>query len=277
LVSILTPTFIKGGLVANPESIKRKWLNNLMEAHRSKKSSESLIRSIGELSEKEAYEVQFDLVQKLMDQKESIIGWKVGATSYPIMKQIGIDEPIFGHMIQTSDYTSSKEIKASDFCNLAVEAEIAFILNKALKGPGVTSADVFSSTAYITGAVELVDCRVTAWQPAITEAIADNSLHAGMILGPVMEKIEGLDLRLEGAVISKNGTLLASGCGIEALGNPINVVTWLANKLSEYDREIEAGNIILTGSLTNYFRVEPGDTMDVSFSNLGSIQFHIDK
>jgi 2-keto-4-pentenoate hydratase len=249
----------------------------LLKAYRNKKSSESLIKSIGKLSEKKAYEVQFDLVQNLMDQKERIIGWKVGATSYPIMKQIGIDEPIFGHMTTASDYTSKSSIKASEFCRLAVEAEIAFILKKNLKGPGVTSADVLSSTAYITGAVELVDCRVTDWQPAITEAIADNSLHAGMILGPVMEKIEGLDFRLEGAVISKNGTLLASGCGAEALGNPVNVVTWLANKLSEYDREIKAGNIVLTGSLTNYFHVEPGDTVDVSFSNLGSIQFHIDK
>ncbi len=249
----------------------------MLKAHKSKKSSESLIRSIGKLSEKEAYEVQFDLIQNQMDQKERIIGWKVGATSYPIMKQIGIDEPIFGCMTTASDYTSKSSIKASNFCRLAVEEEIAFILKKNLKGPGVTSADVFSSTGYITGAVELVDCRVTDWQPTITEAIADNSLHAGLVLGPIMKHLNGLDLRLEGAVISTNGTLLASGCGIEALGNPINVVTWLANKLSEYDREIEAGNIILTGSLTNYFRVDPGDTVDVSFSNLGSIQFHIDK
>ena len=263
--------------MANPESIKHKWLKKLLEAHSGKKSSESLIDSIGKLSEKEAYEVQFDLIQNLMDQKGSIIGWKVGATRYPIMKQIGIDEPIFGCMTTASDYTSKRSIKASEFCRLAVEAEIAFILIKNLKGPGVTSTEVFSSTEDITGAVELVDCRVTDWQPAITEAIADNSLHAGMMLGPVMKKLEGLDLRFEGAVISKNGNLLASGCGAEALGNPVNVVIWFANKLSEYDRELKAGNIILTGSLTNYFHVEPGDTVDVSFSHLGSIQFNIDK
>ena len=263
--------------MAKSESIRRKWLKKLLEAHRSKKYSKSLAKFIGKLSEKEAYEVQFDLIDNLKDQKSSTIGWKVGATSYPIMKQIGIDEPIFGHMTPTSDYTSSKDIKASDFCNLAVEAEIAFVLNKALKGPGVTSADVFRSTAYITGAVELVDCRVTDWQPSITEAIADNSLHAGMILGPMAKKLDGLDLRTEGAVISQNGTLLASGCGAEALGNPINVVVWLANKLIEFDREIKAGDVILTGSLTNYFRVEVGDTVAVSFSNLGGIQFGIDK
>lgn len=263
--------------MANPESIKEKWLKNLLEAHRNKKSSESLIRSFGRLSEKEAYEIQFDLIQDRIDRKEIIIGWKVGATSYPIMKQIGIDEPIFGCMTTASDYTSRCSIKASEFCRLAVEAEIAFILKKNLKGPGVTSADVFGSTAYITGALELVDCRVTDWQPSITEAIADNSLHAGVVLGPVVKKLERLDLRFEGAVISKNGNLLASGCGAEALGNPVNVVIWLANKLSEYDHELKAGNIILTGSLTNYFHVEPGDTMDVSFSNLGGIQFNIDK
>jgi 2-keto-4-pentenoate hydratase len=125
------------------------------------------------------------------------------------------------------------------------------------------------------GAVELVDSRTRDWQVNVSEAIADNSLHAGVILGPFMRSISGFDLRHEGVVISKNGRLVASGCGVEALGNPVNVVTWLANKLSAFDREVRAGQVILTGSLTKFSFVEPGDVVDVSFSNLGSIQFSI--
>lgn len=90
-----------------------------------------------------------------------------------------------------------------------------------------------------------------------------------------MKHISGFDLRHEGVVMCKNGHLLASACGVEALGNPVNVVTWLANKLSAFNREIQTGEIILTGSLTKFFFVEPGDVVDVSFSSLGSIQFPI--
>jgi len=52
-------------------------------------------------------------------------------------------------------------------------------------------------------------------------------------------------------------------------------VTWLANKLPQFDQQLHAGEIVLTGSLTKFFFVEPGDVLDISFSNLGTIQFAI--
>jgi 2-keto-4-pentenoate hydratase len=168
-----------------------------------------------------------------------------------------------------------RDVRTSDFCKLAVEGEIAFVMDKSLKGPGITNSDVIMATSGIMGAVELVDSRIRDWKINISEAVADNSLHAGLILGPLMKPISGLDLRYEGVVLSKNGRLLASACGIEALGNPVNIVTWLANKLSAFGREVGRGHIIMTGSLTEFFFVEPGDMVNVSFSNLGSIEFPV--
>jgi len=76
-------------------------------------------------------------------------------------------------------------------------------------------------------------------------------------------------------ILKRNGQLLASACGIEALGNPLNVVTWLANKLADVDHEIREGEIILTGSLTKYFFVSPGDSVQVSFTHLGTVHFTV--
>jgi 2-keto-4-pentenoate hydratase len=230
---------------------------------------------VGELSIDEAYDVQAMLVENKIQSGERVIGWKVGCTSQATMEQVKIDEPIIGCMTSGSHYSSLIEVKASDFCKLAAEGEIAFVIDKPLKGPGITNSDVIMATCGVMGAVELVDSRIKDWKVNISEAIADNSLHAGVILGPFMRPVSGFDLRHEGVVICKNGRLLASGCGIEALGNPVNVVTWLANRLSAFEREIKAGQIILTGSLTKFFFVESGDVVDVSFSNLGSIQFSI--
>jgi 2-keto-4-pentenoate hydratase len=62
---------------------------------------------------------------------------------------------------------------------------------------------------------------------------------------------------------------------VEALGNPVTVVTWLANRLAAFDREVRPGEIVLTGSLTNFFFLQPGDVMDIMFSSLGNIQFAV--
>ena len=102
-----------------------------------------------------------------------------------------------------------------------------------------------------------------------------NSLHAGFILGPVMKSPKGFNLTQEGVILRKNGQLLASACGAEALGDPVGVVAWLANKLAASGRYIKKGKVVLTGSLTEFFFMAPQDTIDVSFSNLGSIQFSV--
>ncbi len=239
------------------------------------KPADSLCSTIGELSIEEAYEVQAMSVEDRVKKGERVIGWKVGATSHPVMDQLKVREPFLGCMTTKSDYSSLPEIKTSDFFKLAVEGEIAFVMGMPLRGPGITHTDVLRATSGIMGAVELVDSRIKDWDATPIEAVADNAFHAGIILGPIMRPISGFDLIHEGVVLRKNANLLASACGVEALGNPLNVVTWLANKLAELDKEIRAGEIVSTGSLTTFFFVEPGDLVEVSFSNLGTIRFGI--
>ena len=257
----------------NREEIKQKWFEALLKARERVVPADPLCSAFGDLPIDAAYEVQEMIVRKRLDKGESVIGWKVGATSRAVMDQLEIDEPILGCMTTQSDYSFSKEVEASNFCRLAVEGEIAFIMGKPLKGPGITKTDVIQSTEGIMGAVELVDCRLKNWEPTLSEAVADNALHAGIILGDVMKPLSGFDLIHEGVIMYQNGHLLSSACGVEALGNPLNVVWWLANKLGELGKGLNEGDIVLTGSLTRFFFVTPGDVINVSFSNLGRIQF----
>ena len=69
--------------------------------------------------------------------------------------------------------------------------------------------------------------------------------------------------------------LFGSGCGVEALGNPLSVVSWLANELAAHDREIEAGHVVSTGSFMKILPAQAGDTIEMSFANLGAIRFAI--
>jgi len=259
------------------EKKMQKWCDALWDAIKVKKPIDSPGANLGQLTVDQAYAVQAMVVERRIQNGERVIGWKVGATSQAVLDQLRgvIDEPIAGCMTSSSIYTNVNGIKASHFCSLRFEGEIAFIMEKPLRGPGITNADVMMATFGVTSCVELVDSRISSWDENITEAIADNSAHGGIILGPIVKPLTELDLRHEGVVVSKNGRLLGSACGCEALGSPINVVTWLANKLAQFDRGIEAGDIITTGSLTKFFSVEPGDVVDVSYAHLGSIPFYI--
>ncbi len=255
--------------------VQQKWQRRLVKAKQAADPIDSLESTVGSLTIEEAYSVQDRIITDRLKDGERIIGWKVGATSQAIMDQLGINEPVYGCMTSSSIHMSHTPVKSSEFCRLAVEGEIAFVMNKRLRGPGITPADVLTATAGIMGAVELVDCRTRGWKPTIAEAVADNSLHAGLILGATMLPVSGLNLQTEGVILRQNGRLVASACGIEALGSPLNVVTWLANKLAHVDHEIREGEIILTGSLTQYVFVSPGDFVEAVFSHLGSVGFAV--
>ncbi len=60
------------------------------------------------------------------------------------------------------------------------------------------------------------------------------------------------------------------------MGNPLNAVTWLANKLAEHNTHLKAGDIILSGAITGAVSVTKGDVINVSFSKLGNIQLRFE-
>ena len=65
---------------------------------------------------------------------------------------------------------------------------------------------------------------------------------------------------------------MATGRGDAVLGNPLNSVVWLARKLKEFGRGIEAGEIIMSGSFTRQFPIAPGDRVEVDFVGVGEVR-----
>jgi 2-keto-4-pentenoate hydratase len=56
------------------------------------------------------------------------------------------------------------------------------------------------------------------------------------------------------------------------LGNPLSSVIWLARKLTEFGRGIRAGDLIMSGSFTRQFPIEPGDQVRVDFAGVGAVR-----
>ncbi len=149
------------------------------------------------------------------------------------------------------------------------------MLERPLRGPGVTNVDVLAAAAGVVAAAEILDGRIQEGTSSLADGTADNAFHGGSVLGTLMRPARGFDFLHEGAIVRKNGKLFGSACGVEALGNPLSVVSWLANELAKHDRQIDAGHVVSTGSLTGVCLGEAGDVIEMSFANLGAIRFAI--
>jgi 2-oxopent-4-enoate/cis-2-oxohex-4-enoate hydratase len=254
-----------------------QWSEAIYAAQRDRVAIPGPTGTIGELSLHEAYEVQARVVQRRCDAGERQIGWKVGATSFAILEQMKgmIDGPMYGALLSGTTFSDPEHIRAADFFSIGLEAEIGVVLERPLRGPGVTNVDVLAAAAGVVAMAEIVDSRIEPGSGGLADGAADNAAHGAALLGTLMRPARGFDFLHEGAIVRKNGKLFGSGCGVEALGNPLSVVSWLANELAAHDREIEAGHVVSTGSFMKILTAEAGDTIEMSFANLGAIRFAI--
>ena len=55
------------------------------------------------------------------------------------------------------------------------------------------------------------------------------------------------------------------------LGSPLNALVWLANTVGPLGVTLQAGHVVLPGSLTSAIPVAPGDTVTATFGGLGSV------
>jgi 2-keto-4-pentenoate hydratase len=244
----------------------------LLEAYRTRQTVAPLTESAPDLGVEGAYGIQLAQVQAWKVEGRAVKGHKVGLTSRAMQVQLGVDQPDFGHLMDDMFFADTDPIKAGRFISPKVEPEFAFVLGKSLTGPGVTAAEALSAIDYVVGALEIIDSRITDWKIKLADTIADNASSGGVVLGSRPVKPADLDLRTTGVNLSRNGELIASGAGGAVLGSPLNALVWLANTLGPLGVTLEAGSIILPGSMTAAVAAVPGDTISASFAGgLGTV------
>ncbi len=73
-----------------------------------------------------------------------------------------------------------------------------------------------------------------------------------------------------------NGSYVKSGQGFEAMGHPVTSLTWMINWVRERGRQVNAGDIVSTGTCTAHCFVARGDTVSVDFAQLGLVEVTFD-
>jgi 2-keto-4-pentenoate hydratase len=148
---------------------------------------------------------------------------------------------------------------------------VAFILGETLPGAGCTEADVLRATEFVAPSIELIDSRIADWDIRIADTIADNASSAGFVLGPERVPPGDVDLTAIEAVLVRNGEKVAEGRSDAVLGNPVTAVAWLADKVASFGVTLEAGHVILPGSVHRAIDVRPGDDFVADFTDFGAV------
>lgn len=247
------------------------YANMLWEAEQKREQIGRLTDELPEITVEDAYQIQLVNVQRRLNQGERLIGMKIGLTSQGMQKMLNVDVPDYGHLFDSMLLTNGQVCRTDELIQPRAEGEISFCLQKTLKGPGVTVADVYEATKYVVPSIEIVDSRIRDWKIKLQDTIADNGSSARLMIGPNLIPIEQVDMKLTGMVLEKNGELVNSGCAAEVWGNPAAAVAALANMLSDFGIELKAGSIVMAGALTSMVPVEAGDVVTASFHGMGSV------
>lgn len=246
-----------------------RYARELYDALRERKTVPPLIARDPSLSIDDAYAISLALLNLRREDGERVIGKKIGVTSKAVQDMLGVHQPDFGFLTDRMWIKGDIDIAGERLIQPRAEAEIAFLLRDDLKGPGVTAEQVIAATACILPCFEIVDSRIENWKIGIIDTIADNASCGVFVLGEARVSPDGLDLPDLCVKVTKNGEALSEGYGSAVQGSPAQAVAWLANTLNRYGVTLDAGDLILSGSLVPLAPARPGDVFEMELSHVG--------
>jgi 2-oxo-hept-3-ene-1,7-dioate hydratase len=227
----------------------------------------------------DGYAIQSAWVRLEQADGRVVKGRKIGLTSRAMQQASQISEPDYAPLMDDMFFAQGGDIPIDRFIAPRVEVELAFILARPLKGPGVTLFDVLAATDYVSPALEIIDARIEQFDRddkamrKVFDTISDFAANAGIVLGGRPVRPDAVDLRWVGAMLFKNGVVEETGLAAGVLNHPGTGVAWLANKIAPHDEQLNAGDVVLAGSFTRPISALAGDVVHADYGPLGTISF----
>jgi 2-oxopent-4-enoate/cis-2-oxohex-4-enoate hydratase len=251
-------------------SLSDKYGEMLYSALRDRRTVPPLIDQDASLTLDDAYAISLTFLAHRRKDGERVIGKKIGVTSKIVQDMLGVHQPDFGFLTDWMHVEGDIDVDAKALIAPRAEAEIAFILKDGLTGPGVTAEQVIAATEYIAPCFEIVDSRIRDWKIGIVDTVADNASCGVFVLGDARADPRGHDLPSLHVTVTKNGEPLSEGHGSAVQGDPAQAVAWLANTLGAYGVTLDAGDIILSGSLVPLEPAVKGDIFEMTLHGVGT-------
>ena len=222
----------------------------------------------------EAYAVQRDwAAMRIAEEGRRPVGYKVALTTRGMQRAFGIDQPVCGVLLDDMAFEESAPIPIERFLAPRVEMELAFGMASRLEGP-CSETVAIAAIDWIAPAIEILDSRTVAPGRSAIDIVADGGGAAGFVVSSQRMRPGETDLGRIGAVLYHNGEAEDSGLFPLVFGRPERALVWLAGALAAQGRAIEAGDIVLSGSVIKPYSAARGDRFRFDFGAQGTIALH---
>jgi 2-keto-4-pentenoate hydratase len=190
--------------------------------------------------------------RRRLEAGEQALGWKIGFGATSAMQALGIDRPLVGYLMRSAILDSAASLSFADFAKVAVEPEIAVYLGSGLDH-GSDKAAIAASIAGLGAAIEIAD---VAFPPTagIEAILSGNIYQKAVMLGAVDPRRAGATLTGLAATVTVNGASIDVPDNLEANTGPIlDVVAVLADTLAAVGERLQAGELVIVGSIVPPF------------------------
>jgi 2-keto-4-pentenoate hydratase len=225
------------------------------------------------VSEDVAYRVQREVASAAAMPR---VGWKVGATSAAAQALLATDAPVTAPMLAGECFASPAEVAVFEGHDTSVECEFAFRFARDLppREAAYGRAEVLAAVGALIPAIEIVGCRFEGGLSGLgaVRLIADMAANTAWVKGPENADWGEADPKNRSVRLYRDGQLVSEGIGANALGDPLNVLEWIANHLSALGDGIKAGEVVSTGTCTGVTPIASGQTIAADFGDLGLVR-----
>ena len=204
-----------------------------------------------------AYAVQKLNIDRLVAGGRRRVGRKIGLTSEAVQRQLGVDSPDFGVLLDDMDF-SAGVIPLGGLIAPRVEAEFALRLARDITVAGLSGEALAPFVEAVAVSVEIVD-SATNWDIDIVDTIADNASSCGFAVGEWRPYARDLALPERSMRLLRDGEIVSQGVGAATLGNPLNALAWLADASIGVGEPLRAGEIVLSGALGPMVGLTPAE------------------
>lgn len=216
---------------------------------------------------------QLTLRRQLLNAGHKALGWKLALGGPAAMERLGTNAPLVGFLIDRGLLKPGSVVSLTGWTKPAAEPEIAVHLGKDLPG-GADRATAIAAIAGLGPAIELAD--VDHPSDDVEGTLARNIYQRHVVIGAKDTRYAGGELEgLTGRVIRSDAEI-AKVTELETLtGELIDIVRHTADLLAAFGEKLEAGQIIIAGSIIPPLFVASGEDLIFELEPVGSISIHL--
>jgi len=205
---------------------------------------------------------QDQLVDRLSQALGPVAGYKAAATSAGAQRQLGLDGPVLGVLLQEMLRPAGSTIAVDEGARLIFELDLLARVGDEAINQATTREEALAAIDAFMPFVELGDLMVPKGA-AITGPLLQ-AMNAGARLGVTGDALptDGLTIDKIAAAkgrLERDGSVVAEAPATALLGHPLDAVLWIVQEAKARGWTLEVGDVLSLGSMGRFQLAAPGE------------------